>query len=91
MTDPSALAEKFVKLLRRDLTPAEFEQVRQRNATPEYEKCCASHDFLDANMTMQEAWASLGYGEIDPGSETDAYIWNCAWDLARERHLLTED
>jgi hypothetical protein len=84
------LAEKFVELLRRDLTPRELRQIRILNAHTEYENACATHDFLDANMTMLEAWVSLGYGEIDAASAADATLWSKAWDLARERHLVAK-
>lgn len=58
MTLPSArtVAEAFDRILRRDLTAAEYREVLKLNRTPKYaDGCCATHDFLDANMTMLEA------------------------------------
>jgi hypothetical protein len=56
----SALAAEFDRLLRRDLTASDYREVRRLNRTPKYAgDCCASHDFLDANMAMLEALSNL--------------------------------
>jgi hypothetical protein len=58
MTLPSinTVALAFDRILKRDLTAAEYREVLRRNRTDKYAHgSCASHDFLDANMTMLEA------------------------------------
>lgn len=47
------------------------------------DRCCASHDYCDANMPMAEAFEDvLGY-EPDGGDEGDCALWNDAWDLSK--------
>lgn len=66
-----ALAGAFAALMKRDLTAAEFAEMRQRNTTERYgDGVCASHDFCDANMVMLEAFQTL-FGR-DPDMDSDA-------------------
>lgn len=91
----SALAARFVELLALSLTPDEWRLMRERNASPEYAgDCCASHDFLDANMTMLDAWHELAdeapafLSDADEEAQSrDMRIWSEAWDLAKREHL----
>jgi hypothetical protein len=54
------LATEFVDELRDQLTPAEFAEVRKRNAAETNPLICHSHDFCDANMVMLDAIERLG-------------------------------
>jgi len=88
---PGRLAAEFVRLVRAELTAAEFAEVRRRNATPAYANACATHDFRDANMLMHEAFVNvLGYAPrpwdesgSDAAHADDNALWNAAWEIAR--------
>ena len=69
--------------------PALLKQAIARNETAEYKGACATHDFCDANLAMDEAFRNLGLKGISD-SETDSPeqvaamdLWNKAWDYAK--------
>jgi hypothetical protein len=76
------LAEQFLLLIRRDVAARDCETIDRRNALED--KCCATHDFLDANMTMCEAFKSVIDMEDDAASQVDTDIINKAWDKAKK-------
>lgn len=87
-TPQERLAGAFSELLRATLTRAEMRTVRARNRLPQYTGGCASHDIIDANMTMADAFEGVMGRPIlpdagDPAPE-DVDLWNQAWTLARE-------
>ena len=43
---------------------------------------CHSHDFLDANDVMAEAFLNVAGHEHDPQSDEDLQTWNAAWNMA---------
>jgi hypothetical protein len=82
------IAEAFAANLRRDLSPKDFAEMVRRNRTPEYAKgCCASQDFCDANMAMDEAFTEIIGRPLDFGSDDDTAVWNEAWEIARRKHI----
>lgn len=82
------LAQRFVIALKRDLGVKKMAKVRRLNRTPEYSgNVCASHDFVDANMTMDEAWHAVGLtaAGFDSGATDEAAaFWGRAWDRAKQ-------
>lgn len=87
-----AIADKFVELLRRDLSPEDLGEVCARNATAA-PGVCHSHDFCDANMVMAEAFYTLGLAtpvdidyeinlELETAHDAASKLWSEAWDLA---------
>lgn len=46
------LAEQFRTTIQEWLTEEELAEVDRKNATPQYEGCCATHDYCDANEAM---------------------------------------
>lgn len=84
--NPNALAAKFIEFIEDELTSEELREVRERNLRADYIDCCATHDFCDANMVMQDA-----FQELYPELTLDAIInddhciavWNKAWTLAK--------
>jgi hypothetical protein len=88
------LALEFARLVRRDLTADELREAVALNYTPIYDGCCATHDFVDANMTMLEAYANVaGVSQDDVDLEAVADLWHDAWSDARlhefdERQIL---
>jgi hypothetical protein len=91
-TQAQALAAAFAALLYRDLTPVQWAEMRVRNITVG-EGVCASHDFLDANMTMHEACESLAIPTVldcedgTPAHDAACAVWNAAWDIAKAEYL----
>jgi hypothetical protein len=93
------LARTFVALLRRDLSEAEFRTVCVRNAqrTETNGYVCHSHDFIDANMTMDEAFTvALGYSPLDDDqrdpvddgmTSANIELWNAAHAIASDIYL----
>lgn len=88
MTTPE-LAHCFTVRLRDLLTEQQWLEMRAKNASGGYKLCCASHDYLDANMVMAAAFRQVHGREADFTSEGDADIsdWNAAWALARATTL----
>lgn len=82
------ISARFVQGLQAALTPAQWEEMRRRNASPEYgAEVCASHDFCDANMPMLAAFEDVTGRTMDAGSEEDAALWGAAWDVAKAAFL----
>jgi hypothetical protein len=86
------IAEQFVAQLRADLTAEEFAEVQKRNRLEESRWVCHSHDFCDANMTMDAAFRHFG---IDPLPDIENgmpgwinELWNAAWDIARTERMI---
>ncbi len=101
MTDTAeniaALAAAFAALLQRDLTPEQWAEMRVKNASAEYgEGVCASHDYVDANMTMDSAFRLVVGREAmvdadgSPMNDADITLWNEAWGRATSLYLTAE-
>lgn len=88
------LACNFARRLGRMLRPDEWREMRLRNRTAGA-GVCASHDFVDANMVMLEAWratrdtAIVGAGDAEQLAGDLDHV-NAAWTVAT-RHYLTSD
>lgn len=89
--DAKAISEKFVEFLRRDLTDAEWAEMKAKNATPDYWGCCASHDYVDSNMTMDEAFIATMGREMVLDADEDVDLINAAWDIARADALTDKE
>lgn len=88
------LACNFAHRLGRMLRPCEWREMRLRNRTAGA-GVCASHDFVDANMVMLDAWrATREPAIVDAGDAEqlagDIDHVNAAWTVAT-RHYLTSD
>ncbi len=97
--DTRTLARLFSERLREHIGEDDFREMLRRNATEEYVNKCASHDFCDANIIMDDAmWAVLS---DDPGitldivdpADRDAWTeaWEAAWELAQNMNFFVED
>jgi len=87
------LARKFLAILKDDIGENRYQQAAELNLT--YPKgVCASHDFCDANMVMNDAWGWVVGTEMNAGDEEDARLWGKAWSLAKNimvrEHLARE-
>lgn len=82
------IGDSFANLLRAALTREQFAEMRKLNATEPYKGgSCASQNYLDANVTMDEAFCSHVGRHLDVGSDADTDLWNAAWAHARKAHL----
>ena len=81
--DPEDLASEFCRVLNDWLGADTLQEINRRNALPEYESCCASHDFCDPNQAMLEAMETFGVG-FEPDQ---CGLINAAWDHARIQHF----
>lgn len=88
------LACNFAHRLGRMLAPSEWRDMRLRNRTAGA-GVCASHDFVDANMVMLDAWRAtradsiVGAGDAEQLASDIDHV-NAAWTVAT-RHYLTSD
>jgi hypothetical protein len=84
MTPMQQIALAFSDILARDLTGAQMDAVNASNfpdGDARADGACASHDYIDANMAMLEAFES-----VQPFDRTDARdceLWADAWSLAK--------
>jgi hypothetical protein len=83
------IGDRFAAILKDWFSDEEWAEMRRRNtADPAYAgTSCASHDFCDANMAMDEAFTELAGHEIDADNEADCALWNAAWSHARRHHI----
>jgi hypothetical protein len=91
MTDQAkiqCLAGAFADVVHEWTTPEELAEIKRRNATEQYgSTSCATHDFFDANMAMDQAFRSTMGRTIDLDSDEDIDLWNAAWDMAKKGWL----
>jgi hypothetical protein len=88
----NALALAFADVLARDMSATDWRAMRIRNRTVDA-GVCASHDVLDANMSMHEAFGDVvgHFPDLDngPTEQADFALWNAAWDVAKREHLTS--
>ena len=78
------IASEFKDCMAETLQSEELQAIDAENRKRSVETC-ASHDYCDANMVMNEAFERLElevFGE-DKMSEETAVLWNDAWSLAK--------
>lgn len=85
-----SLAALFAQKLRDCLTDDEWEAMRETNRGAE-PGICASHDFCDANMPMDEAFKVVAGHEVDGDNDADTSLWNGAWTRAKEVYLTAPE
>jgi hypothetical protein len=78
-----ALARAFSQEVQEALSVAQFQEVLDRNAAEDNPDVCHTHDFMDANMLMSDAFVSITGHEVDGNSDEDVALWNAAWDIAK--------
>lgn len=95
--DAGRLAQCFAETLRDDLEPWQFAEVKRRNFANRlmHTDCCASHDFVDANMTMLAAFEeTFGRSALPEGADgfadADLALINRAWTIATAEYLTTD-
>jgi hypothetical protein len=83
------LAIEFSKMLSSDLSAEEMKEVVAKNKTSEYSNACASHDYLDSNITMDEAFQKVTKRQFDFNNEADIDLINEAWSIAKKNDFYT--
>lgn len=81
------IAARFATILQAALDPAQWEEMRQRNAAQRDPSICHSHDYCDANMPMDGAFVAVMGRSPDPTSWADASLWGAAWAVAKAQFL----
>jgi hypothetical protein len=81
------LSKEFSQILKTELSAEEMTEVVRINSLPAYSDACASHDFCDANMVMNEAFEKVMQREFDFDSDCDTDLFNGAWSLAKTNNF----
>lgn len=83
------LARTFSGILAHDFTKEQMLEMIAKNKTNDPD-CCASHDYCDANMTMDDAFRIvMGRSAVpnlldeSPEADADLNLWNHAWNMAK--------
>lgn len=91
---PATIARTFARYLFDDFDDLRtFREMRRRNAAEVNPRVCHSHDFCDANMTMEAALVGHGvtvFGADGHMTESACALWNAAWEVAMTRHLTAK-
>lgn len=77
------LAYAFAQYVRDWLTEKQLETVVKRNSTEEYSEACATHDFIDSNQAMIEAYKCIYKREPCMLLKEDVNLINKSWAIAR--------
>lgn len=87
--NPTLVAHAFLEQLREDIGEDDFREVVRKQKEVPIAGVCYSHDYCDANMTMDAAMASVGIVALpddeDGMPDRVADLWNAAWDHAKTR------
>ena len=79
------LAQTFIEYLRRDMGPQDYALMGLRNLAEGKTGICHSHDFLDANLTMNEAFTDVVGHPAEIQNSNQAALWSDAWRIATEK------
>lgn len=88
MSKAEKIARAFSARVLKYIGPKKLALAVKRNATPEYEDCCATHDFCDANVFMDRAFRAVTGKSIRLQNDADRALWNKAWSLAQSRKFF---
>lgn len=83
MSQLELLSNRFSYLINENFSAIELAETIRKNKTEDYKNCCATHDYCDANMIMDEAFTEIVGHEIDLQNDADLELWNSAWDLSK--------
>ena len=78
----AALARAFTVGLRNQLSEKVLAEIDAENAA-RGDNSCASHDWLDANEVMADAFAAVTGHAPSARSDADAGLMNAAWGRAK--------
>lgn len=78
-----SLAREFSARLHRYLTDEKIERINEMNEEWN-EGNCASHEFMDANVPMDDAFVMIVGRDLEVNNDWDQHLWNQAWVLAKD-------
>jgi len=81
-TNIDKVARSFSFQIRKSLTPEQLVQANRENRKRN-DGSCATHDFIDSNVCMNDAFIEVFDEEIDVQDEFHVQIANAAWDIAK--------
>ncbi len=84
----AALASAFARGLANNLAPKTLAAIDAENAA-RADGSCASHDWLDANEVMDDAFVAVMGHAPRPDSGAHAALINAAWDRAKAAGYAT--
>lgn len=94
-THTRIVARCFIKELQNDLSHQwQLDEIRRRNDAETDPRICHSHDFIDANMAMDEAiFAATGLRPGDFEAEQQesmglTKLWDDAWAMAKAARFI---
>lgn len=96
LTDPAIrIANAFAIRLKKEIGEDKFKAVLEANRTEANPEICHSHDFVDANVLMDEAFkevlgvlaTSTGTGGKLMNAKADA-LWAAAWTIFRRGRAM---
>ena len=82
------LAKAFSTLLKSILTQDELQEVIILNK--DNDGCCHTHDYVDANMVMFEAFRSVYGHDMCMSNSTHYELFNIGWHIAKESNFFTD-
>lgn len=84
------VSREFRRILQVLLTAEDLNKIDSLNGLENDPNICHSHDFVDANVYMLEAFSNVGFGdeetvcnELTNGDDELNRIWNHAWSIAK--------
>jgi hypothetical protein len=84
MRNAQTLAAQFSAYICSELTPEQVDIVNEKNYSLEYAGCCATHDYLDSNQTMLDAFFTVFDREAQLCSERDHRLISEAWEISKQ-------
>lgn len=89
-SDVERLSDEFSRVIRHWLDPWELAAAvaENRNIAARGQSHCATHDYCDANMAMEEAFVTvMGYLPDATRHGSDGPLWDAAWVLSKQREF----
>lgn len=74
------IAAAFAHVINEWLTPEQLAKVNIDNV--DAEGTCATGDYVDSNMAMDEAFTKVVGRDISLQSNDDCELWNASWNIA---------
>lgn len=78
----SALAAAFRSVMAANLSADVLREIDSKNAVQENKAVCHSHDFIDSNQVMLDAFEKTFSREFD-FTDSDHLLFQSAWDVVK--------
>jgi hypothetical protein len=89
LDDAPKIARQFAANLLEEIGAAKVRLAAHLNSKQSHPDVCHSHDFCDANMTMDDAFETLGFATFADSEDSETLteqictVWNAAWSIAK--------